>query len=111
MPVGSALVRYSASYVFIGPVKPFFEDSSVYRKGLEFPVHGMMVRCPVRVHPFFPSGRWLKGLRFPVGYLSFPGAFHCAVLLYYACQICEVQYTMAIEGIKDSLVRTVVAKY
>ena len=81
------------------------------RKGFHFLVRGMMIRCSVRVHPLCPSGRWPKGLWFPSGCLGFPGAFHCAVLLYYVCQICKVQYAMAVEGIKDSLIRAIVAEY
>ena len=92
-------------------IEQVIKDSSVSRKGLHFFVHRMMIRCPVRVHPFCPSGGLLEGRRFPPSCLGLPGAFHCVVLLYDACQIYKVQYAVAVEGVKDSLVRTVVAKY
>lgn len=94
-----------------GLVEPFIEDRSMPHKGLDFLVHKMVTKCSARVHPFCPSERWPKGLWFPVGCLCFPGAFCCAVLMYYVCQICKVQNTMMVEGIKDSLIHTIVAKY
>ena len=92
-------------------VEQVIKDSSVSREGLDFFVHEMIVRCPVRVHPFCPFGGWLKGRRFPPSCLGFPGTFHGALFLYYVCQICKVQYPASVEGIEDPLVRTVVAKY
>ena len=94
-----------------GLVEPFLEDSFMPRKGLDFLVHGMMIGCPARVRPFCPTGRGLKGLRFLAGCLGFPSAFHCVVLLYYVCQIYKVQYATEVEGIKYSLIHTIVAKY
>jgi len=97
---------------FAGFVEPFLEDSFVPRNGFNFLVHGMMIGCSAGVHPLCPSGGWPKGLRFPVGCLGFLGAFfHRTILLYCVCQIGKVQYAMAVEGIKDSLIRAIVAKY
>ena len=94
-----------------GFVKPFLEDSIMPSNGFYFLVRGMMTGCSTGVHPLCLSGGWLKGLRFPAGCLGFPGAFHCAVLLYYVCQIGKVRYTRAVEVIKDSLIHAIVAKY
>ena len=93
-----------------GFVKQVIKDSFVSCEGLDFFVHEMMIGCPVRVHPFCPSGGPLKGRRFSPACLGLPGVFHCVVLLYDVCQICKVQYAAAVEGIEDSLVRTVTAK-
>ena len=79
-------------------------------EGFDSLVNEAMVGWPIRVHPFSPSGGLLKGRRIPSGCLGFLGAFHCAILMYYVCQICKVQYAVPIEGIKDPLVHTVVAK-
>ena len=56
--------------------------------GLDFFTTGSA--SPARMHPFCPD-EGLSGNRwFPEGCLSFPGAFHCAVLLYDGCQVREV---------------------
>ena len=81
------------------------------RNWFNFLVHGMMIGYSAGVHPLCPSGGWPEVLRVPAGCLGFPSAFHYAVLLYYVCQIGKVQYTAAVEGIKDSLIRAIVAKY
>ena len=95
----------------IGLVEPFLEDSSMPRKGLDFLVHGMMIRSSAGVCPLCPSRGWPKGLWFPTGCFSFLCTFNCAVLLYYVCQIGKVQYTTVVEGVQDSLIRAIVAKY
>ena len=94
-----------------GFVEQVVKDSLVSREGLDFFVHEMIVRCPVRVHPFCPSGGLLEGRWFPASCLDLPSAFDCAVLLYDLCLICKVQYAAAVEGVKDSFDRTVPAKY
>ena len=94
-----------------GFVEQVVKDSSVSCEGLDFLVHEMMIRCPVRVQPFCPSGGLLEGRRFPPSCLGLPGAFHCAVLSYDLCQICKVQNAAAAQGIKDSLIHIVAIKY
>ena len=56
------------------------------------------------------SGGLLEGRGIPSCCLGFPSAFHCTLLLYYVCQIYKVHYAVAVEGIEDSLVRTVASK-
>ena len=93
-----------------GFVEQVVKDSYVPHEGLDFFVHEMMTGCPVRVHPFCSAGGWLKGRWLPSSCLGFPSAFHCAILLYYVCQICKVENVAPIEGVEDALVRTVAAK-
>ena len=94
-----------------GLVEQFVKDGSISREGFVFPVCGLMIRCPVRVHPLCPSGGLLEGRGLPPGCLGLPGTFHCAVPLHYVCQICKVQYAASFEGIKDPLIHIVTAKY
>ena len=38
------------------------------------------------------------------------GALHCIVLLYNSCQVSEVYYAAAINGVEESFVRAVIAE-
>ena len=68
---------------FAWPIKPSFQNGSAPRSGFVF-LYYWDGRA-TRVHPFRLNGGLSVDRRFPTGCLSFPGAFHCAVLLYDSC--------------------------
>ena len=62
------------------------------------------------MHPFISDEVSIQGRIVPKFSFGFPGAFHRTVLLYYGRQVSEALYVTATYGVKDSLVRAIIAK-
>ena len=73
---------------FAWPIEPSFQNGFASRSGFCFLHYG--VGCPARVHHFCSPGGLSGDRWFLACCLSFPGAFHHTVLLYYGCQVSKV---------------------
>ena len=62
------------------------------------------------VHPFTSDWVYIRSRIIPKFRFGFPGAFHRTVLSYYGRQVSEACYLTAIYGVKDSLVRAIIAE-
>ena len=62
------------------------------------------------MHPFISDWVCVQGRIIPKFYFGFLGAFHSIVLSYYGRQVSEAYYLTAIYGVKDSLVRAIIAE-
>ncbi len=75
-----------------------------------FWLFGVYPGCPMMMHPLSSDGIAIQGWIIPKFYFGFPGTFHRTVLLYYGRQVSEACYLTAIYGVKDSLVRAIIAE-
>ena len=66
--------------------------------------------CLVMMHPFTLDWGCVQGRIIPKFDFGFPGALHRTVLSYYGRQVSETCYLTAIYGVKDSLVRAIIAE-
>ena len=62
------------------------------------------------MHPFISDWVCVQGRIIPKVCFGFPGTFHRTVLSYYGRQVSEVCYLTVIYGVKDSLVRAIIAE-
>ena len=62
------------------------------------------------MRPFILDWVCIQGRIIPKFYFCFPGAFHRTVLSYYGRQVSEACYLTVIYGVKDSLVRAIIAE-
>ena len=60
--------------------------------------------------PFYFGLGLYSGPDRPKIYFGFPGTFHRTVLSYYGRQVSEACYLTVIYGVKDSLVRAIIAE-
>ena len=62
------------------------------------------------MHPFILDWGCIQGRIVPKIDFGFLGAFHLTVLSYYGRQVSEACYLTVIYGVKDSLVRAIIAE-
>ena len=62
------------------------------------------------MHPFISDWVCIQGRIVSKFYFRFLGTFHRTVLSYYGRQVSEACYLTTIYGIKDSLVRAIIAE-
>ena len=93
---------------FAGSVEPSLQYGSLPCRG--FLLFGSKPGCIVIMHPFISDWVCIQGRIIPKVCFGFPSTFHRTVLSYYGRQVGEACYLTAIYGVKDSLVRAIIAE-
>src|SRR4051812_17375229 len=93
---------------FAGPAKPSLQYGSTPSSGILLLCN--RVGCLMGVHPFNSYWVFSQSRIIPEFCFGFLGTFHRTVLLYYGRQVSEACYVTATYGVKDSLVRAIIAE-